>query len=255
MQQKINKSELKDFLDTKYIKFANYDFISSDPISIPHRFNKKEDIEISGLITASIAWGQRKSIINNATKFMQLMDDSPFDFVINHHESDLLKLKKAVHRTFNGEDLCFFVRSLKNIYTKYESLEDVFYVNNSIFDGLANFYDTFFSIPHTARTTRQVANVKKGSAAKRLNMFLRWMVRKDVYGVDFGIWNKIKSHNLHIPLDVHSARIARMLGLLHRTQNDWKAVVELTNNLIEFDPIDPIKYDFALFGVGVNEDF
>jgi len=255
MLEKLDHDDLKDFLESKYNKFANLDFIENDPIQIPHSFSKKEDIEISAFIASTIAWGQRISIINNSRKFMNLMDDSPYDFVMNYKDADLKKLDKAVHRTFNGEDLKFFVISLRNIYNNYGGLESVFYSENGLYEGLANFHKVFFSVPYQDRTRRHVANVEAGSAAKRLNMFLRWMVRDDKRGVDFGIWKSISPANLYIPLDLHSGRIARMLGILNRNQNDWKSVCELTSVLREFDPMDPIKYDFALFGVGVNEDF
>jgi len=255
MQDKLSDIELFEYLENKYDKFASLDFIENDPISIPHKFSVKEDIEISALISSTIAWGQRKSIIKNANKFVELMDNSPYEFVMNHEKSDLKRFEKAVHRTFNGEDLVFFIISLRNLYQKYNSLEDVFCNGDSLFDGLVYFYKEFFSIPHLDRTRRHVANVEKGSAAKRMNMYLRWMVRDDGRGVDFGIWKTIKPAELFIPLDVHSGRIARMLGLLQRKQNDWKAVDELTKKLRDFDPNDPVKYDFALFGVGVNEDF
>ncbi|MBN2778194.1 MAG: TIGR02757 family protein [Bacteroidales bacterium] len=247
--------ELFEFLELKYNKFAVPDFIDNDPIQIPHLFTEPYDIEISGFITATIAWGQRKSIIKNARYFMELMDNSPYDFVMGFMESDLKRFDKAVHRTFNGEDLQFFIRSLRNIYSNFGNLENVFSNADSLYDGLVNFYEVFFQIPFPDRTKRHVANVKSGSAAKRINMYLRWMVRSDGRGVDFGLWNKISPSELYIPLDLHSGRIARMLGILNRNQNDWKAVVELTTVLQKFDPVDPVKYDFALFGVGVNEDF
>lgn len=247
--------ELKDYLECKYNKFANPDFISNDPIQIPHLFSTKEDIEISAFITATIAWGQRKSIIKNARSFIKLMDDSPFEFVINHSESDLERFNRSVHRTFNAQDLKFFIKSLKNIYSNNNGLENVFAKNDSLYEGLVNFYKVFFMIPCPTSSRRHVANVESGSAAKRLNMFLRWMVRDNKRGVDFGLWKSISPSELFIPLDVHSGRIARLLGLLERNQNDWKAVCELTEVLRKFDPLDPIKYDFALFGVGVNEDF
>lgn len=255
MLEKLNHDELKDFLETKYNKFANPDFISSDPIQIPHLYNKKEDVEISGFITATIAWGQRVSIIKNAQSFMNLMDNSPYDFVLNHSKRDLARFEKSVHRTFNNIDLVFFIESLKNIYLNYGGLEKVFSAKTDVYESLAGFYSIFFSIPHLPRTHRHLANVESGSAAKRLNMYLRWMVRDDNRGVDFGIWKEISTAQLYIPLDLHSGRIARMLGMLSRNQNDWKSVCELTQKLREFDPVDPVKYDFALFGVGVNEDF
>lgn len=255
MNSKLNFQELKEYLDDKYNKFANLSFIENDPILIPHSYSKKEDVEISAFIVATIAWGKRSMIINNAKKFMNLMDNVPFDFVVNHSERDLKKLGTAVHRTFNGNDLMFFVRSLKNIYVKYGGLESVFTTKDNLYDSLIYFHEIFFSMQCNTNTKRHVANIASGSAGKRLNMFLRWMVRDDNRGVDFGIWKKISQSELYIPLDVHSGRIARLLGILKRNQNDWKSVVELTNVLREFDKNDPIKYDFALFGVGVNEDF
>ena len=255
MSELLNTETLQDFLEDKYRKFNSPEFVANDPILVPHQFSSKEDVEISGLISATIAWGQRKSIIKNALSFMDLMDNAPYDFVMNHTLGDLIRFEKAVHRTFNGQDLSFFIISIRNIYSNHNGLESVFYSDQGVYNGLAKFYKIFFSISHDNRTRRQVANVETGSAAKRLNMYLRWMVRKDKCGVDFGIWNKYSPVDLHIPLDVHSGRVARMLGLLNRTQNDWKAVCELTEALRKFDPVDPVKYDFALFGVGVNEDF
>lgn len=247
--------QLKDFLESKYNKFANLDFIENDPIQIPHLFTLKEDIEISGFITSTIAWGQRVSIIKNAKYFMSLMDNSPYDFTVNCTEPDLKRFSNAVHRTFNGEDLIFFIKSLKNIYKNHKGLEGVLGNSSDVYSNLLNFYRIFFLTEHLQRTRRHVANVETGSAAKRLNMFLRWMVRKDGRGVDFGLWKGVSPADLYIPLDIHSGRVARLLGLLKRNQNDWKAVCELTEVLRSFDPVDPVKYDFALFGVGVNEDF
>ncbi|HNQ68972.1 MAG TPA: TIGR02757 family protein [Bacteroidales bacterium] len=255
MVKKNDLAEIKDYLDSKYNKFANPEFIETDPIQIPHLFSLKEDIEISAIISATIAWGQRKTIIKNASSFMSLMDDSPYEFVINHNEKDLNRFNKSVHRTFNSQDLKYFIRSLKNIYLNHNGLENVFTSKDCLYEGLVNFYRMFFLLPCNPNTRRHVANVETGSAAKRLNMFLRWMVRDDKRGIDFGLWKSISPAELYIPLDVHSGRIARLLGILERNQNDWKAVCELTEVLRKFDPHDPIKYDFALFGVGVNEDF
>ncbi|MDR2010680.1 MAG: TIGR02757 family protein [Bacteroidales bacterium] len=256
MTVKLNDIELKEYLENKYDKFANLLFIENDPISIPHTFLRKEDIEISGFIAATIAWGKRKMIINNGKRFMDLMDNSPYDFVINHKDSDLKKFNSVVHRTFSGErDMSFFIKSLKNIYQNHGGLEGILCLSDNVYDNLVSFYETFFSLPCNPNTRRHIANVASGSAGKRMNMFLRWMVRDDRRGVDFGLWKNISPSDLYIPLDVHSGRIARLLGLLTRKQDDWKAVVELTNKLKEFDDQDPVKYDFALFGVGVNEDF
>lgn len=255
MNDLINITEIKSFLDFKYEKFNNPKFIESDPIQIPHLWSRKEDIEISGFITASIAWGQRKTIIHNARSIMKLMDDAPYDFIINHKNKDLDRFNHSGHRTFKPEDLKFFIKSLQNIYMQVGSIEAVFTNSNGVFNGLVEFYKLFFSISHLPRSRKHVANVAVGSAGKRLNMYLRWMVRKDGRGVDFGIWDSVKPSELFIPLDVHTGNIARKLGILKRTQNDWKAVTELTDYLRKLDSSDPVKYDFALFGVGVNEDF
>jgi uncharacterized protein (TIGR02757 family) len=251
----IKCDDIREFLELKYEKFDRPDFILNDPIQIPHSFSKKEDIEISGFIAATIAWGIRKSIINNAKSFMTLMDNSPHDFILNHSKADLKRFDNSVHRTFNSIDLCFFIESLKNIYENHGGLENVFSEKGSVYDGLLNFHSVFFSISHLQRSRKHVAKVDSGAAAKRLNMFLRWMVRQDKRGVDFGLWKSLNQADLFIPLDLHTGNIARLLGILNRPQNDWKSVLELTNVLRGFDPVDPIKYDFALFGVGVNEDF
>ena len=251
--------QIQQMLEEKTIQYNQLDFIEDDPIYIPHLFTDKKDIEIAGFFSATLAWGLRKTIINNGKKLMQMMAYSPYDFIMNASKEDLKPLENFKHRTFNGEDLLFFCKSLKNIYTQHQSLEEIFFTNeNMLFENgghIAKAYDIFFSTPHSKRTEKHFSNPLKGSAAKRLNMYLRWMVRDDKQGVDFGIWKNLKPSQLFIPLDVHSGRIARRLGLLKRTQNDWQAVKELTNTLQMLDPKDPIKYDFALFGLGVNEKF
>lgn len=249
---------LKDFLDAKVLEYNNPGFIETDPIQIPHRFSKKEDIEIAGFLTASIAWGNRKSILNNARKMMQLLDDSPFDFVMQHRDSDLKQLEAFVHRTFNGIDFVFFIKSLRNIYKNHGGPEAVFKKQasgNSLQPAISKFKEIFFEIPHPQRSTKHISDPVKNSAAKRLNMFLRWMVRNDKTGVDFGIWKNLSPALLSCPLDVHTGNTARKLGLLHRKQNDAKAVLELDNSLRKLDPQDPVKYDFALFGLGIFEKF
>jgi uncharacterized protein (TIGR02757 family) len=251
---------LFDFLESKSGQYNNPGFIESDPISIPHQFQRKEDIEIAAFFAATIAWGQRTTILRNARRLMELMDDSPYDFIAGAAPSDLTRFSAFVHRTFNGRDVMFFVRSLQNIYRNHGGLETIFsqVVNETSADGkegLQNFRQVFFSIPFPQHASRHVADVMAGSAAKRLNMFLRWMVRFDKRGVDFGIWKRVGMNQLYCPLDVHSGRVARKLGLLTRSQNDWKAVEELTAALRTFDPADPVKYDFALFGLGVFEKF
>lgn len=254
----MNKENLKEFLDTKVQQYNNTKFIESDPIQIPHQFNKKEDIEISAFLTATLAWGNRKSIINNANKLMDLLDQSPFDFVLNHQKSDLKKLQPFVHRTFNGIDCTQFIKSLQHIYNHHSGLENIFAKNaqtNSLQSSISKFKTIFFEIEHSKRTLKHLSDPLKNSAAKRINMFLRWMVRHDNNGVDFGIWKSILPSQLSCPLDLHSGNIARKLKLLKRKQNDAKAVLELDNTLKTFDNVDPVKYDFALFGLGAFENF
>ncbi len=254
----MTKTELKDFLDAKVEQYNQHKFIESDPIQIPHLFQKKEDIEISAFLTATIAWGNRKSIIANAKRMMALLDGAPHDFVINHKASDLKKLNGFVHRTFNQQDFNCFIGSLKNIYIEHGGLEKVFAQNAttaSVQPAIAYFKQVFFELPHPKRTTKHVSDPVKGSAAKRINMFLRWMVRDNSTGVDFGLWNKISPSQLSCPLDVHSGNVARKLKLLKRKQNDARSVTELDGNLRKLDAKDPVKYDFALFGLGVFEKF
>jgi uncharacterized protein (TIGR02757 family) len=254
----LTKSELKEFLDSKVLQYNNPAFIESDPIQIPHRYSLKEDIEISSFLTATIAWGNRKMIIKNANKMMELLGNSPYDFVMNHKTSDLDKFDGFVHRTFNSEDFKYFIKSLKNIYLNYEGIESVFQKHvdeTNIQPAIHKFKTIFFSINHHRRTQKHVGDPMKGSAAKRINMMLRWLIRDDNAGVDFGIWKTISPSTLSCPLDVHSGNVARKLGLLTRKQNDAKGLLELDNNLRKLDPKDPVKYDFALFGLGVFEKF
>lgn len=248
--------EMKEFLDEQASKYNAMDFIELDPILIPHGFSKREDIEISAFFSAIIAWGQRPSIIKNARSLMERMEESPHDFVMNASNKDLKNLDGFVHRTFNAEDAKHFVRALRAIYQS-GGLENLFLEagkegERNYKNGLISLRETFFQLPHEQRTQKHIANPEKGSSAKRLNMFLRWMVRKDKRGVDFGLWDQLSPSKLLLPLDVHTGNISRELGLLQRKQNDWKAVIEISERLRDFDPIDPIKYDFALFGIGVN---
>jgi len=262
--------EIKFLLDTRVKQYNNPDFIHSDPIQVPHRYSRKEDIEIAALLTATISWGQRKSIINNANHLMDLMDNSPYDFLMETPvysdgyrfsnavmNPDYNRIAKFVHRTFNGNDCLYFLESIRNIYLHYKGPEDVFttgyMAEGTIYGGLKHFRDIFLSIPHANRIRKHVSDVTANSSAKRLNMFLRWMVRQDDNEVDFGLWKNIPASALMLPLDIHSGEVARSLGLLGRKQNDWKAVEEVTNVLRSFDPEDPVKYDFALFGIGVFE--
>lgn len=248
---------LQNLLDQKVVQYNNFKFIETDPISIPHMFKSKEDIEISAFLTSVISWGRRTAIIKSAKRLMELMDNSPHDFLINSNDKDLSRFEGFVYRTFNADDCLFLITSLRNIYLKSESLESVatkaFKANGSMFDVLAGLRSAIIQTPHLKRSEKHLANPLTGSAAKRTNMFLRWMVRKDNSGVDFGIWDKIPQSHLLCPLDVHSGNVARKLGLLTRKQNDWKAVEELTTELRSFDAEDPVKYDFALFGMGVFE--
>ncbi len=248
-------SDLKDFLEEKYDKYNRIDFIDSDPISIPHQFSKKEDIEVAGFLAATIAWGQRVTIINNANKMMKIMGNNPHDFVMSAKAKDLKRFDGFVHRTFNSTDAIFFIQSLQNIYKKHGGLEKAF-SKPDCQQAISNFRSLFFLIDYPHRTGKHVSNPAENSSAKRLCMYLRWMIRNDKRGVDFGIWKStlLPSH-LMCPLDVHSGNVARKLGLLKRTQNDWKAVEELTGNLRKLDISDPVKYDFALFGLGVFEKF
>lgn len=251
-------TELKGFLNEMVIKYNNPNFIESDPIQIPHSFELKEDIEISGFLTATIAWGNRNMIIKNAYKMVELMGNSPYDFVMSHTESQVLKCDDFVHRTFNGTDFMYFIKSLKNIYLHHGGLESIFKNNitsDSALPAISAFKKVFFSIEHPLRTTKHIGDPNKGSAAKRLNMMLRWFCRQDQSGVDFGIWKDIPTGILSCPLDVHSGNVARKLGLLQRKQNDFKALNELDINLRNLDRVDPVKYDFALFGLGVFENF
>lgn len=250
--------DLKDFLDAKVLQYNNPNFIESDPIQVPHMFSKKEDIEIAGFLTATIAWGNRKSIIKNAKRMVELLDHSPHDFVMHHNDSDLEQLRAFVHRTFNGDDLIQFIKSLKHIYSNHGGPESVFVTyaqTDSLQRSIHEFKALFFEIEHLPRTRKHVSDPLKNSAAKRINMFLRWMVRRDKAGVDFGIWQSLSPAQLSCPLDVHSGNVARKLGLLERPQNDAKALIELDTSLRKLDPIDPAKYDFALFGLGVFEGF
>ena len=254
----MKKAELKEFLDEKVILYNNPKFIDSDPIQIPHLFSKKEDIEISGFLTAIISWGNRTMIIRNAHKMMELLDNSPQDFILNHQEKDLKSLEGFVHRTFNYIDFQQFIKSLQHIYVRHGGLETALAIQDqtkTYQTAIHNFKTLFFEVQHQQRTQKHISDPLKNSAAKRINMFLRWMVRNDKAGVDFGVWPTHNPSHLSCPLDVHSGNVARKLKLLPRKQNDWKAVAELDKNLRSLDASDPVKYDFALFGLGVFEKF
>ncbi len=282
-------SELKDFLDAKVKIYNQPDFITLDPISIPHLFNKQQDIEIMGFWSAMLAWGQRVTIINKCKELISLMDGAPHDFIMNHEDTDLKRLLNFKHRTFNATDTLYFIEFFKSHYSNYDSLEDAFLpftekkdfrtdfleasiqagkgndsksevclaskFNSETVEGNLNYFRSyFFSLEDfPRRTIKHVSSPLQKSTCKRLNMFLRWMVRDDDKGVDFGIWNRIKPNQLICPCDVHVDRVARRLGLVSRKQTDWQTAVELTANLRKFDANDPAKYDFALFGLGVEE--
>lgn len=254
----LSPTELKSFLDEKVQQYNTLAFINDDPIAIPHSFSKKEDVEISAFFAATIAWGNRKSIMTSARSLMERMDNAPHDFILNHTEDDLGVFDGFVHRTFQRADIIFFVNRLQKLYKEYGGLEVLFTPKTDevyMHHVLSDFHKLFFAVPHPKRTTKHVANPAKKSAAKRLHMFLRWMVRCDAAGVDLGIWKSISTSVLSCPLDVHSGNVARSLGLLKRKQNDLAAVMELDSSLRHMDPIDPVKYDYALFGLGVFEGF
>ncbi|MEL1240424.1 TIGR02757 family protein [Flavobacterium flavipallidum] len=254
----MNFSELKDFLDEKVLQYNTLDFIESDPVQIPHLFTQKEDIEIAGFLSATIAWGNRKMIIKNSHRMIEMMGNTPYDFIMSHSEKDLDRLESFVHRTFNGQDFVGFIKSLQNIYKNHNGIEAVFAKNqetNSMQKSISEFKKIFFEIPHLARTQKHISDPLNNSAAKRINMYLRWMCRQDNKGVDLGIWESISPSKLSCPLDVHSGNVARKLSLLERKQNDSKALLELDTKLRQLDANDPVKYDFALFGLGVFEGF
>lgn len=246
--------ELKEYLDFKAKQYENPVFLESDPLKLVHLFSKKEDKEIIGLLIATIAWGNRKSIISNGEKLIELLENEPFDFVLNYNDSK--QIEDFVHRTFNAQDLDFFIRSLQNIYLYHGGLEAAFKTHleyEGIKGRILNFRELFLSVDHGKRSEKHISNPIQNSACKRLNMFLRWMVRPTNKGVDLGIWKSIPTSELCLPLDVHTSRNARILGLLKRNQDDWKALEELMDTLRKMDSNDPVKYDFALFGIGVNE--
>lgn len=257
----MKQSELKIFLDEKAEQYNQPSFIISDPISVPHGFSKKQDIEIAALFAAVLAWGQRKTIINKCNELMNLMDNSPHEFILEHSENELKKLLHFKHRTFNTTDLLYFIHFLRAHYRKNNSLETAFTKSLNAKDAntenaLKGFYNYFCSLPDfPSRTKKHISTPERNSTCKRMNMFLRWMVRSDNRSVDFGIWKKIKPSQLICPVDLHVERVARKLKLIKRKQNDWQTTLELTNKLKQFDATDPVKYDFALFGLGIFEKF
>ncbi len=257
---KENLKRLKNLLDEKVRLYNQPSFIKGDPIQVPHRFTKKQDIEIAGLFAAVLAWGNRTTIINSCNKLMQWMDEAPYDFILHHQETDLKKMLGFAHRTFNATDLLYFIHLLKYHYTSYPSLEDAFvpkdyYNEKTVEQALIHFYDYFFSIEHPDRTKKHISTPARKSACKRINMYLRWMVRKDSIGVDFGIWNTISPRQLVCPLDVHVGRVAHRLKLIPDEKSNWKNALLLTEQLSLLNPDDPAVYDYALFGLGMAERF
>ena len=254
----LNLEQLHYFLEEKVLQYNNPNFIELDPVQIPHLYSVKEDIEISGFLAATISWGNRTSIIKSAKRMMELLGNSPYDFVMSHNERDLKKIEGFVHRTFNSTDFLTFISALKYLYENHNGLEGIFTdfkTSESLQPAIHQLKKEFFSIPHLPRTRKHLSDPLTGSAAKRINMFLRWMIRKDNAGVDLGIWKEISPSVLSCPLDVHSGNVARSLGILQRKQNDAKAVKELDEVLRKLDHLDPVKYDFALFGLGIFESF
>ncbi len=254
---RLSKKELKQYLDEKAAQYESPEFLETDPLGVVHRADSKQDKEILGLLTALIAWGNRKSIINNAEKIFEILEGQPYHFLLEHTPDEIKHTTKGfVHRTFNDRDLAFLLIRLKDYYSSNDSLESLFQTDTPFLNsGISNFRDFILEVPHESRFEKHLADPSKGSAAKRIHLYLRWMVRPNQKGVDFGIWNKINTSQLSCPLDVHTARIAKQLGILQRKQNDAKALMELDTNLRSFDPYDPVKYDFALFGIGAFEQF
>lgn len=253
----LSNEELKSFLDSKYEQYNSTAFIADDPVQIPHLFSDFENVELSAFLTSLVSWGSRKQIVKTANNLMQLMDFCPRDFVMNASSNELSRFHNFVYRTFNGTDAVGFIHALRTIYCQYQSLEQAFFdpttVDTSMAQRINQFRQLIINVGLPFRSHKHLPDPLAGSAAKRMNMFLRWMVRNDTRGVDFGIWKSITPSELICPLDLHSGNVARLLGLLIRKQNDWKAAEELTNKLKVFDPDDPVKYDFALFGTGWYE--
>lgn len=252
----MRKAELKELLEELHDRYNRPEFIESDPVSVPHAFSAAEDIEISGFLASTIAWGNRKAIVGSARRMMRYMDDSPYDFTLNASDAELGRLATCVHRTFNGADFIAFVRALRHLYVERGGL-GAFFTEAYARTGdmrrvLSEFRALFFSTGHDPHCEKHLSSIDRGAACKRLNMYIRWMVRRDGRGVDFGLWEGIPASALYVPLDLHTGNVGRALGLLRRRQNDWKAVEELTGALRELDAEDPVKYDFALFGAGIG---
>lgn len=252
-------ADLKAFLDEKTEQFNRPAFIENDPVSIPHKFAKKQDVEIAGFFAAVLAWGQRGTIIRKCTELMLWMENDPHQFILHHRAKDLKRFESFRHRTFNGTDALYFIAALRSIYVEFDSMENAFAVgpsDSTVESGLINFHQLFFALPeHPTRTKKHLPTPERKSTCKRINMYLRWMVRDDNKGVDFGLWKNISPAQLVCPCDVHVDRVARRLKLIRRKQTDWQTALELTENLRRFDPSDPVKYDFALFGLGIEGEW
>ena len=252
----MDRDELRDLLEHLHDKYNRVEFIEPDPISIPHLFTDRHDREVAGFMAATIAWGNRKAIVKSARRMMQYMDYAPADFVRNASERELEHLQSYVHRTFNGQDFTDFVLCMRHIIELYggigEFFEGCYEATHDMAKVLSEFRREFFSVPHNQHCEKHLSSIDKGAACKRLNMYLRWFVRHDDRGVDFGLWRKIPMSALYLPLDVHTGNMGRALGLLQRKQSDWKATVEITAALREFDAEDPVRYDYSLFGAGID---
>lgn len=250
---------IRELLERLHDKYNTEGFITADPVSIPHRFSAREDIEIAGFMAATIAWGNRKAIVKSAGRMIEYMDGVPYDFTMNASGKDLDRMLGYVHRTFNGGDFRTFILSLRGIYERFGTMgafyEDEYARSGDIRTAISRFRSEFFVTEHDTRCEKHLSSIDRGAACKRTNMFLRWMVRRDDRGVDFGLWDRIPMSALYLPLDVHSGNTARSLGLLARKQSDWKAVEEITSNLRVFDPSDPVRFDYALFGAGIAGEF
>lgn len=252
----MEREELKELLDTLHDKYNTPDFVEHDPISVPHLFAGREDREIAGFLAATIAWGNRKAIVKSARRMVDFMDGRPYDFTMNASNEELAALERFVHRTFNGGDFRSFVLALRRMYRDRGGIggffEERYTVTGDIKTVLSEFRREFFDCDHLPRCEKHLSSIDKKASCKRLNMYIRWMVRDDVHGVDFGMWKKIPASALYLPLDLHSGNMSRALGLLERKQNDWAAVEQVTQALRSFDAADPVKYDFALFGAGID---
>jgi len=253
---KLSFDEQHDLLETLYDRYNRSAFIEADPISIPHSFERTEDKEIAGFLAATIAWGNRKAIVKSARRMTEMMDNAPFDFTMNASDEDLRPLLRYVHRTFNGEDFADFLLALRHLCGKWgsvgEAVQGLYEREGSIEGVLAELRKEFFAVPHNYHCEKHFSSIAKGASCKRLNMYFRWFVRNDNRGVDFGLWRRIPQSALYLPLDVHTGNMGRALGLLTRNSNDWKAVAEITSALRQHDASDPVKYDFALFGAGIE---